>query len=153
MGRSRLATRRPYLAAQVREQLCVRLSKPPRRKVSDDRVRFLNQFEPLPAEIEYLKPLQTEEARLRAIIEHDCPEHMEELGYRPEYRNETQRAYLRIDWSCVDLARKDLFIPRSKNGESRHVSLNRGPVLLSSGFVRRELATGRSRSSPKVRFS
>jgi hypothetical protein len=79
MGRSRLATRRPYLAAQVREQLCVRLSKPPRRKVSDDRVRFLNQFEPLPAEIEYLKPLQTEEARLRAIIEHDCPEHMEEL--------------------------------------------------------------------------
>jgi len=32
--------------------------------------------------------------------------------------------YLRIDWSCVDLARKDLWIPQSKNGQGRHIPLN-----------------------------
>lgn len=95
-----------------------------RRKVSDDRVRFLNQFEPLPTEIDYLKPLQTEEARLRAVIGHDSAEHMEELDIALNTGMRRSEQYLRIDWSCVDLARKDLFIPKSKNGESRHVSLN-----------------------------
>ena len=39
-----------------------------RRKVSDDRVRWLNQF-PLPqTKVDHLTPLQTEEARLRAVI-------------------------------------------------------------------------------------
>src|SRR6266404_1779179 len=50
-----------------------------RRKVDDSRVRFLNQFEPLPTEVDYLKPVKTEEARLRAVIEHDYAEHMEEF--------------------------------------------------------------------------
>ena|SRR5215469_4872510 len=44
-----------------------------RKKVGAGRVRFLNQFKPLPTEIEYLRPLETEEARLRGIIEHDFP--------------------------------------------------------------------------------
>jgi hypothetical protein len=47
-----------------------------RRKVSNDRVRFLNQFPPLATKVEYLKPFDTEEARLRAVIEADCPEHL-----------------------------------------------------------------------------
>jgi integrase len=95
-----------------------------RRKVSDDRVRFLNQFQPLPTEIDYLKPLDTEEARLRTVIEHKCPEHMEELVIALNTGMRRSEQYLRIDWSCVDLARKDLWIPQSKNGQGRHIPLN-----------------------------
>jgi hypothetical protein len=50
-----------------------------RKKVCDDRVRLLNQFEPLPTKINYLKACKTEEARLRVVIEHEFPEHIEEF--------------------------------------------------------------------------
>jgi hypothetical protein len=50
-----------------------------RRKVSDDRVRFLNQCTRLHTDLDYLKPLGTEEARLREVIESDYPEHAEEF--------------------------------------------------------------------------
>src|SRR5208337_5003651 len=32
--------------------------------------------------------------------------------------------YVRINWSCVDFLRSDLFVPASKNGKSRHINLN-----------------------------
>jgi len=99
-----------------------KLLKP--RKVSDERVRFLNQFEPQPTEIDYLKPLDTEEARLRAVIEHDCPEHLDELIIALNTGMRRSEQYIRIDWSCVDLTRKDLTIPQSKNGQGRHIPLN-----------------------------
>jgi integrase len=95
-----------------------------RRKVSDDRVRFLNQFQPLPTNIDYLKLLDTEEGRLRAVIEHHYPEHMDELVIAVNTGMRRSEQYLRIDWSCVDLARKDLLIPQSKNGQGRHLPLN-----------------------------
>ncbi len=95
-----------------------------RRKVSDDRVRFLNQFPPLPTETAYLKAFQTEEGRIRAVIERDCPEHIEELDIALNTGMRRSEQYLRIDWSCVDLARKDLWIPQSKNGQGRHIPLN-----------------------------
>jgi integrase len=95
-----------------------------RRKVSDERVRFLNQFSPLETKIDYLKSLQTEEERLRAVIVNDCPEHLDEfiLALNTGLRHKEQ--YVRIDWTCVDLIRKDLAVPQSKNGEGRHVPLN-----------------------------
>ncbi len=95
-----------------------------RCRVSGGRVRFLNQFEPLPTGIDYLKPLKTEEERLRAVIKHDCPEHMEELDIAMHTGMRRSEQYLRIDWSCVDLVRRDLHVPNSKNGQSRHISLN-----------------------------
>ncbi len=106
------------------EANAARLLKP--RKTSDDRVRFLNQFEPAPTEIEYLKPLETEEARLRAVIEHDFPEQLDELDIALHTGMRRSEQYVRIDWSCVDLTRKDLSIPKSKNGEGRHIPLNAG---------------------------
>jgi len=95
-----------------------------RRKVADKRVRFLNQYAPLPTDLEYLKPLDTEEARLRAVIEHDYPEHTEEFVIALNTGMRRKEQYVRIDWTGIDLPRKDLFIPRSKNGEARHISLN-----------------------------
>ncbi len=94
------------------------------RKVSDERVRFLNQFEPASTEIEYLKSLDSEEARLRSVVEHDCPEHLDELIIALNTGMRRSEQYLRIDWSCVDLGRKDLAIPQSKNGQGRHIPLN-----------------------------
>jgi integrase len=32
--------------------------------------------------------------------------------------------YLRIDWPCVDFLRRHLYVPKSKNGEARHIPLN-----------------------------
>ena len=95
-----------------------------RRKVSSGRMRFLNQFEPLETEVDYLKPLKTEEERLRAVIEHDWPGHIEELEIALHTGMRRSEQYQRIDWSCVDLARKDLNIPNSKNGHGRHIPLN-----------------------------
>jgi integrase len=95
-----------------------------RRKVSDDRVRYLNQYQPLPTKIEHLKPLETEEERLRAVVKADFPGHMEELDVAVNTGMRRSEQYLRIDWSCVDLARKDLAIPQSKNGSGRHIPLN-----------------------------
>ena len=95
-----------------------------RRKVSGGRMRFLNQFEPLETEVDYLKPLKTEEERLRAVIKHDWPEHIEELEIARHTGMRRSEQYQRIDWSSVDLMRKDLYIPSSKNGEGRHIPLN-----------------------------
>jgi integrase len=95
-----------------------------RRKVAGGRVRFLNQFEPPDTEVDYLKPLKTEEQRLRAVITRDFLEHIEELEIALHTGMRRGEQYQRIDWSSVDLGRKDLHIPDSKNGEGRHIPLN-----------------------------
>jgi integrase len=95
-----------------------------RKKVSDERVRFINQFDPLDTEVAYLKQLKTEEQRLRAVIEQEWPEHIEELEIALHTGMRRREQYERIDWSCVDLTRKDLHVPNSKNGEGRHIPLN-----------------------------
>lgn len=95
-----------------------------RKKVCDDRVRYLNQKELLAAEIDYLKPLKTEEERLRAVISRDWPEHIEEFEIALQTGLRCKEQFTRLDWSCVNLARKDLYVPPSKNGLSRHIPLN-----------------------------
>jgi integrase len=94
-----------------------------RKKVSDGRVRFLNQFEPLPTKVAYLKPHKTEEARLRAVIERDFPENLEQFIIALNTGMRSKEQFVRVDWPCVDLVRKDLAIPKSKNGDGRHIRL------------------------------
>jgi integrase len=110
-----------------------------RRKVSDERVRFLNQFPPQNTTIEYLKPFQTEEERLRAVILHDCPEHLDEfiIALNTGLRHKEQ--YVRIDWTCVDLVRKDLAVPQSKNGEGRHIPLNQDALAAFTRLRARQI--------------
>jgi integrase len=113
-----------------------------RKKVSDDRVRFLNQHEPLPTKIDYLRPHKTEESRLRAVIEHDWPEHMEEFDIAINTGMRRSEQYRRIDWSCVDLTRRDLLVPKSKNGESRHISLNSAACTAFEKLRQRAIGDG-----------
>jgi integrase len=74
--------------------------------------------------LDYLKPHANEESRLRAVIEHDFPEHLDEFIIALHTGLRRKEQYIRIDWSAVDLSRKDLYVPPSKNGEDRHIPLN-----------------------------
>jgi integrase len=95
-----------------------------KRKPEDNgRVRFLNQFKPAMTDLDYLKDHKDEESRLRATIQAHYPTHMPEFeialhtGVRPSEQ-------YGLTWGNVDLARKLITIPKSKNGDTRHVPLN-----------------------------
>lgn len=113
-----------------------------RRKVGASRVRFLNQIKPLPTEIDYLKPLTTEEARLRAVIEHDFPEHIDEFIVALNTGMRRKEQYIRIDWCMLDLPRMDLYVPPSKNGEDRHVPLNNDARAAFQRLYERRIGSG-----------
>jgi len=89
----------------------------------NERARFLNQFLPMDSDFDYLRPHMDEESRLRAVIAAEFPQHMLEFeialhtGLRPSEQ-------YGLTWDRVDLARKVITIPRSKNGSTRHIPLN-----------------------------
>jgi integrase len=120
-----------------------------RKKVCDDRVRFLNQFEPLPTEIDCLKPLKGEEERLRAVISRDWSEHMDEFEIALQTGLRCKEQFTRIDWSCVDLARKDLRGPPSKNGLGRHIPLNAEARAAFQRLLERQIGDGPIPITPK----
>lgn len=93
------------------------------RKEDNARIRYLNQFPPLPTKIDYLKGCHTEEDRLRAVIKAEYPEHLAEfeVGLATGMRRSEQ---YRATWPNVDLEHHVLRVPRSKHGETRYVALN-----------------------------
>jgi len=99
-----------------------------RQKESDGRVRFLNQH------------AHDEELRLRKVIALKYPNRMSEfdIGLSTGMRRSEQ--YSRIKWGCVDLSGRDLPIPGSKSGKSRHIPLNSAAV---AAFEEPKLRTGR----------
>jgi site-specific recombinase XerD len=90
-------------------------------KEDNGRVRFLNQFLPAITEMEYLCTHTNEEARLRAVILRNYPEHMPEFeialhtGMRPSEQ-------YGLHWPQVDLVRKLVTIPKRARTESRGTS-------------------------------
>jgi site-specific recombinase XerD len=83
-----------------------RLVKP--RQVNNTRVRWL---------------APEEEIRLRAAIEATCPEHKPELDLALNTGLRLGELY-GLTWENANESRQVLTIPRSKNGETRHVPLN-----------------------------
>jgi site-specific recombinase XerD len=65
-----------------------------------------------------------EEARLRKAILVKFPRHLCELEIALATGMRAGEQYDRVNWSCVDFLRRDLFVPTSKNGYSRHIALN-----------------------------
>ncbi len=57
--------------------------------------------------------------------------------------------FTRIDWSCVDLARKNLRVPQSKNGLGRHIPLNAEARAAFQGLLERQIGDGPIPISPK----
>ncbi len=83
----------------------------------------MNQLAPAKTEAEYLKPHADEESRLRAVILADYPAPMPEFEIALHTGMRPSEQYGLI-WSRVDLVRKLITIPKSKNGNTRHIPLN-----------------------------
>ena len=94
-----------------------------RKREDNGRVRFLNQLAPAKSEVDYLKPHADEESRLRAVILANYPAHMPEFEIALHTGMRPSEQYGLI-WSRVDLVRKLITIPKSKNGNTRHIPLN-----------------------------
>jgi len=98
-----------------------------RRREDNAKVRFLSK---------------DEEKQLRFAIEADAPEHLceFELALHTGMRRSEQYS---LTWDCVDFERRLITIARSKNGEMRHIPMNKA-VLETLG----ELYSASSRSGP-----
>ena len=94
-----------------------------RKHEDNERVRFLGQFKPAKTQDEELRKLNDEESRLRSVVARDYPAHLPELtialhtGMRPSEQ-------YGLKWDRVDLLRRLISIPKSKNGKARHIPLN-----------------------------
>jgi site-specific recombinase XerD len=83
-----------------------------------------------------------EEARLRRTIFDGYPEHMPELELALNTGLRLSEMY-GLTWENVNISRRVLTIPRSKNGEMRHVPLNATAVAVLFELRRRGDGTGR----------
>src|SRR6185437_3015398 len=81
---------------------------------------------------------QPEEARLRAVIAADCPQHMPalDLALNTGMRAGEQFSLL---WQDVDFERAQLRLGKTKNGRERHIRLN-APAMGALLALRRESA-------------
>jgi len=86
------------------------------RREPDGRVRFLGQHD------------TKEEARLRKVITAGWPEHLPELDIAVNTGMRRREQYRYVDWSCVNFRLRDLFVPKSKMGPSRHIPLNKAAL-------------------------
>jgi site-specific recombinase XerD len=93
------------------------------QKEDNARVRYLNQYEPLPTKLAYLRRFKDEESRLLAVIRTKYPFHLPEwhIALHTGMRRSEQYG---IEWPNVNFERRILTVPRSKHGKARHVPLN-----------------------------
>jgi integrase len=105
------------------------------------RTQFLNQRTPAKTKNDYLKGYEDHESRLRAVIGKHYPAHLPEFeialhtGMRPSEQ-------YGLTWSRVDLTRKLITIPKSKNGKTRHIPLNSTALAAFKDLARRSLDGG-----------
>jgi site-specific recombinase XerD len=86
------------------------------------------------ARIRFLSP--DEEAKLRISIKAECPERIAELELALNTGIRLSEQY-RLRWEDVSFARRTLTIPRSKNGATRHVPLNKGALSALESLEKR----------------
>ena len=82
-----------------------------------------------------------EETRLRAYIEATCPEHMPELDLALHTGLRLGELFGLV-WENVNLSRRVLTVPRSKNGETRHVPPNSAALAALAELRKRSDGTG-----------
>jgi integrase len=119
------------------------------RKEDNGRIRFFGQFATLPTEIDYLKPHTTEEARLRAVIAHEHPEHVQEFELAMATGLRMGSMYL-LTWEMLDWDGRMLNIPISKNGERLHIPLNNAAMAALRAVYQRGQKSGRIFRSEKT---
>lgn len=90
-------------------------------KVKENPARLVKHRQENNARVRWLS--NEEEVRLRSYIQNTCPEHIPELDLALHTGMRLGEMYS-LTWESVNMSRKVLTIPRSKNGETRHVPLN-----------------------------
>jgi len=93
------------------------------RKENNAKIRYLDQFHPLPTGEDWLKKYKTEEERLWAVIQDEYPQHAEEfqIALHTGMRRGEQYG---LTWDHVNFERRLVTVARSKNGDTRHIPLN-----------------------------
>ncbi len=119
------------------------------RKEDNNRVRYLNQYKPLPTEIDDLKPFKTEEVRLRAIIQSNYAEHLPEFELAISTGLRKGSMYS-LTWEMLDWDGRMLNIPTSKNGKPLHLPLNNAALAALRIVYQRGEKTGRVFESQKT---
>jgi integrase len=90
-------------------------------KIKENPARLVKHRTENNARIRFLSP--EEEVRIRAVIQATCPEHLPEFEIALNTGLRLSELY-NLTWDTVNLPRRILTVPRSKNGEVRHVPLN-----------------------------
>jgi integrase len=85
-------------------------------------IRWLNQFAPLEAEDDYLKPLKDEESRLRAVIRKHFPKREPELDLALNTGMRFDEQYS-LRWPQVDLKRNQITLLSTKSGGTQYVPI------------------------------
>jgi site-specific recombinase XerD len=108
-------------------------------KVKDNPARLVKHRQENNARVRYLSP--EEETRLRAYIQATYPEHIPELDLALHTGMRLGEMYS-LTWENVNMSRKVVTIPRSKNGEKRHVPLNATALSALAEVRKRSDGTG-----------
>ena len=108
-------------------------------KVKENPARLVKHRQENNARVRWLSA--EEEAGLRAAIEAARPEHLPELDLALHTGLRLGEMY-GLAWENVNLTRRVLTIPRSKNGETRHVPLNSTALTALAELRKRSDGTG-----------
>ena len=108
-------------------------------KVKENPARLIKHRQVNNTRTRWLAP--EEEVRLRAAIEAGCPEHMPELELALNTGLRLSELY-GLTWENVNAPRRVLTVPRSKNGETRHVPLNSAALAALTTLRTRGDGTG-----------
>jgi site-specific recombinase XerD len=108
-------------------------------KVKENPARLVKHRQENNARVRWLSP--EEEVRLRAAISAMYPEHTPELDLALHTGLRLSEMY-GLRWEYVNPSRRVLSIPRSKNGEIRHVPLNAPALAALAEFRKRGDGSG-----------
>jgi site-specific recombinase XerD len=108
-------------------------------KVKENPARLVRHRLENNARIRFLSP--EEETKLRAAIEAACPERIAELELALHTGLRMSEQY-RLVWEDVSFTRRTLTIPRSKNGATRHVPLNKAALRALESLEKRANGSG-----------
>jgi site-specific recombinase XerD len=90
-------------------------------KVQSNPARLVRQRREDNGRIRFLSP--KDEQALRAVIQRDFRLHEPELDFALNTGLRRSEQY-KLTWDCVSFERRLLTVPRTKNGETRHIPLN-----------------------------
>jgi integrase len=115
-------------------------------KVKENPVRLVKPRQVNNTRTRWLAPV--EEVRLRAAIEAACPDHMPELDLGLNTGLRRSELY-GLTWENVNVSQRVLTIPRSKNGQTRHVPINSVALAALTELRKRGNGTGRVIRNPE----